>query len=67
MSQVTRMINDSVSLSPGLQPSVDEPPASPVTPDSSCLYYETLTLLDEVLLPSLSLTESNPCLAEEIW
>ena len=31
------------------------------------LYYDALTLMDEVLLPSLSLSESNCCLAEEIW
>ncbi|XP_068227072.1 THO complex subunit 2 isoform X2 [Palaemon carinicauda] len=30
-------------------------------------YYEFLTVLDEVLLPSLSVLDSNPCLAEEIW
>lgn len=31
------------------------------------LYYLTLTLMDEVFLPSLSLLTSNCCLAEEIW
>ncbi len=40
------------------------PPSSARLP---ALYHETLTLADEVLLPSLSLTESNCCLAEEIW
>ncbi|XP_064083683.1 THO complex subunit 2-like isoform X2 [Macrobrachium nipponense] len=30
-------------------------------------YYEFLTVLDEVLLPALSVLDSNPCLAEEIW
>ncbi|TRY73857.1 hypothetical protein TCAL_01902 [Tigriopus californicus] len=38
-----------------------------VSPESCCLYYETITLTDAVLLPSLSLAESNCCLAEEIW
>ena len=33
----------------------------------SALYYLTLTLMDEVFLPSLSLLTSNCCLAEEIW
>ena len=36
------------------------------TGDSS-LYYLTITLMDEVFLPSLSLLTSNCCLAEEIW
>jgi len=31
------------------------------------LYYEALTILDEVILPSLSLLKSNCCLAEEVW
>ena len=31
------------------------------------LYYDALTLMDEVLLPALSLSECNCCLAEEIW
>eukprot|EP00095_Tigriopus_kingsejongensis_P004528 maker-scaffold532_size145644-snap-gene-0.42 protein:Tk04528 transcript:maker-scaffold532_size145644-snap-gene-0.42-mRNA-1 annotation:"tho complex subunit 2" len=38
-----------------------------VDPKASCLYYEILTLADSVLLPSLSLAESNCCLAEEVW
>merc|ERR1719347_549001 len=33
----------------------------------SPLYMMTLTLMDEVFLPSLSLLSSNCCLAEEIW
>merc|ERR1719336_2010877 len=36
-------------------------------PSSSPLYGETLTLMEEVFLPSLSLLTSNCCLAEEIW
>merc|ERR1719347_554172 len=36
-------------------------------PSSSPLYGETLTLMEEVFLPSLSLLSSNCCLAEEIW
>jgi len=36
-------------------------------PSSSPLYGETLTLMEEVFLPSLSLLPSNCCLAEEIW
>ena len=35
-------------------------------PDSP-LYYKTLTLMDEVFLPSLFMLSSNCCLAEEIW
>ena len=34
---------------------------------NSSLYYLTITLMDEVFLPSLSLLTSNCCLAEEIW
>ncbi|KAG7167870.1 THO complex subunit 2-like [Homarus americanus] len=30
-------------------------------------YYDFLDVLDEALLPSLSMLDSNPCLAEEIW
>ncbi|XP_050689638.1 THO complex subunit 2-like isoform X2 [Eriocheir sinensis] len=30
-------------------------------------YYEFLDVLDEVLLPALSMLDANPCLAEEIW
>ncbi|XP_042869618.1 THO complex subunit 2-like [Penaeus japonicus] len=33
----------------------------------SNFYFEFLSVLDEVLLPSLSMLDSNPCLAEEIW
>ena len=35
--------------------------------DGSVLYFEALTLFEEVILPSLSLLSSNCCLAEEIW
>ena len=38
-----------------------------VNPDKSVLYYDALTLMDEVFLPALALSESNCCLAEEIW
>ena len=39
-----------------------------VSPDTNfSVYYLTLTLMDEVFLPSLSLLPSNCCLAEEIW
>ena len=31
------------------------------------MYYDVITVADEVLLPSLSLTDSNCCLADEIW
>ena len=36
-------------------------------PPTSPLYGETLTLMEEVFLPSLSLLPANCCLAEEIW
>ena len=35
--------------------------------DGSVLYFEALTLFEEVILHSLSLLSSNCCLAEEIW
>jgi len=38
-----------------------------ISPDGSVLYFEALTLFEEVILPSLSLLPSNCCLAEEIW
>lgn len=42
--------------------------AEPVDPSISCLYYDVLTIMDEVMLPAISLMESpNCCLAEEIW
>ena len=31
------------------------------------MYHRALTLMDEVFLPALSMSESNCCLAEEIW
>ena len=34
---------------------------------STCLYYDVLTIMDQVFLPALSLSEGNCCLAEEIW
>ena len=40
---------------------------SPLPPIQHELYYDALTLMDEVLLPALSLAECNCCLAEEIW
>ncbi|CAB4067489.1 THOC2 [Lepeophtheirus salmonis] len=36
-------------------------------PKSSVLYYDALTIMDEVFLPSLSLMDCNCGLAEEIW
>lgn len=41
--------------------------SDPVDPSTTVIYYDILTLMDEVFLPSLSLSESNCCLAEEIW
>ena len=41
--------------------------AGTVIPTDSPLYMMTLTLMDEVFLPALSLLSSNCCLAEEIW
>ena len=39
-----------------------------VNPAVTCLYYDILTIMDEVMLPAISLMESpNCCLAEEIW
>ncbi|XP_049790874.1 THO complex subunit 2 isoform X2 [Schistocerca nitens] len=34
---------------------------------SDSLYYDVITLLDEVILPSLSYMECNCCIAEEVW
>ncbi|KDR14733.1 THO complex subunit 2 [Zootermopsis nevadensis] len=31
------------------------------------LYYDIITLLDEVILPSLSYMDCNCCIAEEVW
>eukprot|EP00090_Calanus_glacialis_P000154 TRINITY_DN1009_c0_g1_i2.p1 TRINITY_DN1009_c0_g1~~TRINITY_DN1009_c0_g1_i2.p1 ORF type:complete len:1411 (-),score=541.96 TRINITY_DN1009_c0_g1_i2:289-4521(-) len=45
----------------------DSEVAGVVVPPDSPLYFMTLTLMDEVFLPSLSLLSSNCCLAEEIW
>ena len=41
--------------------------SKPIEEGSCALYYDTLTLMDEVFLPSLSLSEGNCSLAEEIW
>ena len=42
--------------------------AEPVDPNVSCLYYDVLSIMDEVMLPAVSLMESpNCCLAEEVW
>lgn len=42
--------------------------AEPIDASITCLYYDALTIMDEVMLPALSLMESpNCCLAEEIW
>lgn len=35
--------------------------------DKSSLYFDILTLMDVVILPSLALMESNSCVAEEVW
>ncbi len=43
------------------------PEVSPSAANLSELYHDALTLADEVLLPALSLTDCNCCLAEEIW
>jgi len=45
----------------------DSEASTTAIPASSALYGETLTLMEEVFLPSLSLLPSNCCLAEEIW
>ena len=36
-------------------------------PTTTPLYFDALTLMDEVFLPALSLSEANCCLAEELW
>ncbi|RXG69215.1 THO complex subunit 2 [Armadillidium vulgare] len=33
----------------------------------SSFYYDFLSVLDECLLPAVSMFESNPCIAEEVW
>lgn len=30
-------------------------------------YYEFLDVLDEALLPALSMMDYNPCMAQELW
>jgi len=38
------------------------------TPEGeNSLYYDVITLLDEVILPSLSYMDCNCCVAEEVW
>ncbi|RZF48549.1 hypothetical protein LSTR_LSTR011164 [Laodelphax striatellus] len=41
--------------------------ASAGPPEGDSLYHDTLTILDDVILPTLSYLESNCCVAEEIW
>lgn len=38
-----------------------------VSSSSAVLYYDVLTLMDEIFLPSLALMDCNCALAEEIW
>ena len=42
-------------------------PLSSAVDQTDDVYYLTITLMDEVFLPSLSLLNANCCLAEEIW
>jgi len=44
-----------------------EKSVEPIDPASSQLYHEALTLMDEVFLPALALSDGNCCLAEELW
>nr|CAD7452514.1 unnamed protein product [Timema tahoe] len=37
------------------------------TPTDNNLYYEIITVMDDVILPSLSFMESNCCIAEQVW
>jgi THO complex subunit 2 len=38
------------------------------TPEGeNSMYYDIITLLDEVILPSLSFMDCNCCIAEEVW
>merc|ERR1719319_180826 len=46
--------------------SLESDPKVADLPDND-LYYDAMTLLNEVIFPSLSLMTSNCCLAEEIW
>uniref|UniRef100_A0A8D8ZLW5 THO complex subunit 2 n=1 Tax=Cacopsylla melanoneura TaxID=428564 RepID=A0A8D8ZLW5_9HEMI len=58
-------------LRSSLQPPTSTPSGSSGTggldPTSSPLYYDAVSVLDRVILPSLSHSEANCCLAEEIW
>nr|XP_034300331.1 THO complex subunit 2 [Crassostrea gigas] len=38
-----------------------------ITPEDDVAYYGFLNMLDEVLLPSMSLLPGNCCLSEELW
>ena len=38
-----------------------------LTPTEAALYNQIYTVLDEVLMPSLSMISMNPCLAIELW
>lgn len=38
-----------------------------ITPEDDVAYYGLLNMLDEVLLPSMSLLPGNCCLSEELW
>ncbi|XP_028517932.1 THO complex subunit 2 isoform X2 [Exaiptasia diaphana] len=45
----------------------DDKPNSPTSPEIQNVWCGFLTLMDEVLLPSISLLECNSSLAEELW
>ncbi|XP_066999560.2 THO complex subunit 2 isoform X2 [Anabrus simplex] len=36
-------------------------------PEGDTLYHDIITLMDEVILPSLSYMDCNCCIAEEVW
>ena len=38
-----------------------------VPSDPNSLYFDVLTMLDVVVLPSLALMDANCCVAEEVW
>ena len=56
-----------IKASLGIAAKDERGPAAGADPARHELYYDALTLMDEVLLPALSLSECNCCLAEEIW
>ena len=66
--KVVRILKASLKI-PTDDPGKDrEKIADPVDPQVSCLYYDALTILDEVILPALSLMDGPNCsLGEEIW